>query len=992
MMVKSNLLFKSRGILLMFFCLRFLGNPLLAQNFIFNNINTEQGLPGTEVYKVIQDRKGYIWGITDAGVFKYNGTAFKTFTIEDGLPGFTFFNLFEDYKGRIWVSSFDGKVGYFNNDKYYNAACNDSLSHYLRFGNRLIYDLYVDHHDTLWLGTSYRMLKVLPENNYATFTEIKNATDSVSRIILEPESGNLISSNAISENDSLLFTRIKNQQPYQYVTINAKTKPKVYPFAADIKFTAFPYIRQTYTPNGDLLYSYQNRIYLVHKDGTQNEKTFNDQIIRLVVDRSKNLWICFAKGGAYLFNNCNLALEPRRFFDGITISNVLIDTEDGIWVSSLGSGLFYAPTLMASVFTDPVLQTKIIGISTIDHAVYAVNQGHQFAMVDSSGKCSTIRQITRPFNSGQLKISQYGDKIFLCGGITGWFDKKLNQIALIKDENGESLNAQDMVFGQNDTLYLLNYSDLYIYHKSKIIRKLKLPARGRVILKTGQSDFLIGTLNGLYNLTDGKFNSLGNLEEGLKTRINYLFADKESRVWVCTKGRGILFFENQKWHAITDKEGLASNLCNSIVEAGNNVFYIGTHKGISRIILNNASNYSVDNYKASDGLPAEDVFCMEYFDGKLYAGTQKGMVKINSNQYWHNKVPPPVYISKILLNDTTEIPINNATVFKHNENNFLFYVDVLSFKDPKNVNFRCVLQGKSESTKNVIGNKIEFQNLTPGSYALKIWGVNNSGLLSTQPCQFKFTISKPFWLTWWFILSESFLAILITYLFIRWKSMVIQRNHSEKLEIEKKLSAFQLQALRAQMNPHFVFNAINSIQSQILQKNQHEAYSLLTKFSQLIRLILVNTNENMVALSKEIEAITLYIELEQLRFKEKFEFEMTIDPHVDMENTLIPSMILQPFLENAIWHGLMPLNGLRKAKLSMHIRLEGNKLLAIIQDNGIGIENSSSIKKMFNHKSLGISLTRRRLELITMSGSTISIKNITDSTNATVGTQVEILI
>ncbi|HEX5001718.1 MAG TPA: histidine kinase [Bacteroidia bacterium] len=969
-----------------------ISSGLFAQNYIFSNINTGQGLPGSEVYRIIQDKKGYIWGITEGGVFKYNGAVFKTFTIEDGLPGYTFFNLFEDYKGRIWVSSFDGKVGYFLDDVFYTTACNDSLAHNLQFGNRLIYDLYVDQHDTLWLGTSFRMIKVFPEHNYQRFEELKPTHDTVARVIFEPDSGQLISSNSIPDDDSLIFTRLRNQKLYQYVNIQTKHIHKAFPFLAESIFTVFPYIRQTFLSHGDLLYTYQNSILIVHKDGTQDERLFADQIVKLTVDRYQNLWVCFAKGGVLLFKYGNLNSEPKHFFDGITISDVLVDSEDGIWISSLGSGIYYAPTMMATVFTDPDLQNKIIGISKIGNTVYAVNQNHQFVKVDSSGNCFNIRQIQRPFNSGRLRITPYDNKIFLCGGITGWFDKELNQIALIKNENNASLNAQDMAFGDNDSLYILSYGSLYTYYKSKLVHTIKLPARGRMVLKTGNNDFLIGTLNGLYHLKDGSFDYLGNSNPSLKTRVNYLYHDKENRIWVCTKGSGVLFFENRQWREISIKDGLASNLCNSIVEAENNTFYVGTRKGISRITLNDTSGFSVSNYRSSDGLPSEEVFCLEYFNNNLYAGTQKGLVKINASAYWLNRVPPPVYVNKIILNDSIQISPDVFSKFRHDENNLLFYVDVLSFKDSKNVTLKYVLQGKSDLEKDLTGNKIEFQNLSPGTYTLKVWGVNNSGLLSKQAAVYKFSISKPYWLTWWFIFGELLVAVLLTYLFIKWRSTVIHKINKEKFETEKKLSAFQLQALRAQMNPHFVFNAINSIQSQILQKNQHEAYSLLTKFSQLIRLILVNTNENIVALSKEIEAIRLYIELEQLRFAEKFEFDLQIDENVDIENTVIPSMILQPFLENAIWHGLMPLNGLRKAKLSMHISQEGEKILAVIEDNGIGIENSANIKKMFNHKSLGITLTRRRLELISMSGSTINIKNITDSNNNTAGTRVEIVI
>lgn len=213
-------------------------------------------------------------------------------------------------------------------------------------------------------------------------------------------------------------------------------------------------------------------------------------------------------------------------------------------------------------------------------------------------------------------------------------------------------------------------------------------------------------------------------------------------------------------------------------------------------------------------------------------------------------------------------------------------------------------------------------------------------------------------------------------------------KRAEKAGVERKLAEYRLEALRAQMNPHFVFNAINGIQSKILQKDPHEAYTYLAKFSQLIRLFLTGTMQQYVALSTEIESIRLYVEFEQLRFDDSFDFELMVSPDLEDEGLQIPSMIIQPFVENAIWHGLMPLKD-RKGRVSIKIEKLEEHLLVTVTDNGVGMLKSKSKHRAGGHTSFGIELTRKRIELLTNQNGKITVGNNPDGSE---GTTVQIWI
>lgn len=234
------------------------------------------------------------------------------------------------------------------------------------------------------------------------------------------------------------------------------------------------------------------------------------------------------------------------------------------------------------------------------------------------------------------------------------------------------------------------------------------------------------------------------------------------------------------------------------------------------------------------------------------------------------------------------------------------------------------------------------------------------------------------------------IGIGIVLLFFGILFMSIQRKQ-QQTELLKNKAEFELQALVAQMNPHFTFNALNSIQHYILEKSKQEAYNYLAKFSKLIRMVLNNSEAKTVTLQAELELLNLYIELEQLRFSHGFEYSLTVAEGVNVNDIEIPTMLIQPYVENAIWHGLMNLQGERRAMLKIDITM--NSLLKIrIEDNGVGRKKAKAFRKDEKHQSKGIGLTQKRLQMINQSskfkGSSVTMIDLPDDK----GTIVEILL
>ncbi|NNE54549.1 MAG: histidine kinase, partial [Flavobacteriales bacterium] len=249
--------------------------------------------------------------------------------------------------------------------------------------------------------------------------------------------------------------------------------------------------------------------------------------------------------------------------------------------------------------------------------------------------------------------------------------------------------------------------------------------------------------------------------------------------------------------------------------------------------------------------------------------------------------------------------------------------------------------------------------------------------------------TKPFYSKWWFI---TLLAMLLGFLaYLSYRFFI---NKSRKSAImEAKVAQLEQSALRAQMNPHFIFNSLNSIQSYIANNENDRAVRFLAKFARLVRTMLSHSRSNKISLQEEIESLTLYMDLEKMRFKEKFDFEVTIDEDVDTHDIMLPPLLIQPYLENAIIHGLAQKRS--KGKINLYYIQQGKYLYATVTDNGIGIEQSKKQKKGNSlHKSVGMTITQKRLEMLDAGNKDrkVNIEEIKDRQGEVLGTKVEVKI
>jgi two-component sensor histidine kinase len=311
------------------------------------------------------------------------------------------------------------------------------------------------------------------------------------------------------------------------------------------------------------------------------------------------------------------------------------------------------------------------------------------------------------------------------------------------------------------------------------------------------------------------------------------------------------------------------------------------------------------------------------------------------------------------------MPENKQIRFDADENFLQFEFSALVFGNSNRNQYAWMMEGVDK--KWVFGgheNRVSYANLKPGNYVFKVKAANNDGVWGGTT-EYRIKIRPPFYASFWFI--ALCIMCMTTILFFWNRHRVLQARKEEQLKasFQQQIAESEMKALRAQMNPHFIFNSLNSIQKYILKNEHFEASQYLTKFSRLIRLILDHSNQNNILLSSELDLLKLYVEMESLRFDDKFAYHFHVDQNLNIETCEIPSMLIQPYVENAIWHGL--LHKEERGTLSLNFVKKGKNWLEVtIEDDGVGRDQSAVLrsKQILQKKSYGMQITENRIAVI----------------------------
>jgi hypothetical protein len=978
-----------------------------AQQLILKNYKIKDGLPSTEVYCAFQDSKGYIWFGSDGGVSKFDGYSFKNYTTEDGLADNVVFEVSEDKRGRIWFRSLSGKLCYMEEDTIRRVDANELIQQHMK--SSVMMSFYVDSGDTIWCGLriGYGFFKIAPPY---TSKDLQYIHTLFGPYFVDIENGKFISG----------ITSLGKGQSAPTITFYKKQNFIKQVGIGDLEMTHIYYKRLAkdtlLIADKEKLYVFtDNKVYPI----VNKEQLFNAETIGLK-DAGDYVWLGILGHGVFRCTKSDELLwkKTEQILDGHSVSYVMVDKEGGTWFTTLEKGVYYsAPTHFTAYQNyNEFFTYQNYGIGKIgDNLFFTSNKINAITIISSEGIKKNLN-IDDPYLTRFFERNHVRSTLILTGNVFKkdssatylWMDedpmfKKIVALWVKKDRVLKKITSQHFNLAihlyANDSIAKIHYLiDRYrisrLTKDSKELEELiSLPSRTFSCYLDKKGVLWLGCLNGLWSYEKDKLSYHGNENALLKSPIEDIKEGTDGSCYYATRGNGILVCKDGKYAKITTANGLNSNNCKCLYIDGNNTIWVGSKNGICKVTKGN-DGWRAIKLNLTDNEFSYEVFRIEKTKNTLWLSTNKGLLSYELPTS-RTESAPDVYLTQFSVGDVLHIK-DSMRVFKYNENLIKLSFVGLSFQSLGKLYYAYKLDGLDTAWHTTQSTYLQYPFLPPGEYTFRVKAVSFGGTESKNQASIRFTIHKPFWKTAWFISANLILVIVALYLLFYFRLKQIKRKEEVKTIFNKKLAQLEMKALRSQMNPHFIFNAINSIQNYIVKNDRRTAQDYLAKFARLIRNVLENSKQENISLYAELETLKLYIELEQLRAPGKFTFYLVIQAGLELDSLEVPPLILQPNVENAILHGLMPLME-GQGELTISLEKQQNILTCIIEDNGIGRKKAAELKqkKQLFHNSMGFSVTEDRIKMLNelhKAESSITIEDKINAEGKAKGTRVIIII
>jgi len=1013
------------------------------------NTKIEKGLSQNSVQCILQDRKGYIWFGTWDGLNKYDGYGFIIYDKDNKLSGQTVNCLLEDDEGYLWIGTDEGLNRYDrrqNEFKSYRHDPADSAS----LINDFVTTLIQDEEGYIWIGTQNGLSR-LDKKTGLFLSFLCNPLDNT---LLK---SNNINDLCFDDRGYLwIATRIglikfdrRMSQVTRLFSIPDDENGLPDNFVRCVYKVSDGYILVGTNAGLSRL---NPATSLFEKDFPGAVSTINLNTIpvnKILEDSQHNLWIGTDGGGLYvcspqkgktahyeLNNDVSSSLSNNR------VLSMMEDRSGTVWVGTfIGVNKFDRHSSKFSVYRNTpndyhslssnyVLsiyedKNKILWVATDGGLnIMERNTGEFRYLLHNprrpSGLISNHLRVVRGDRHGYMWLGTLNDGLERYDPRTGRF---LHFRHDPRDEN--SISSNDILCVYED-----NHGMIWIGTGRGGLNRYN-PATNRfTVFKNNPSDTTSLSNNQVWticqdrtgNIWIGTTNGLNRMDPQGKRFFRYMFfsgSDHDSYIreifcihedasgilWLGTKGGGLLRFDpvTRSVRAYTEREGLSNNVVYGILQDKTGNLWLSTNWGISRF---NPADGSFVHYDVRDALQSNEFNIGAYFensDGEMYFGGMNGFNLFNPSEIKTNELMPHTVITSFrIFNHNVERELNSGDtiILSANDNFFTIGFSALDYTNPYKNRYRYYLKNYDKGWTNVMADKryADYTNVNAGTYLFRVIGSNNDGVWDKEGADLTILIRPHWYKTWWFRIPVIVLFItMVWYLIWRRINLLRRRHEAEKkvLDVQKQLYDTELQALRLQMNPHFIFNTLNSIQSFILKNDTDKAVNYLGKFSQLMRMILTNSTETYISVKEELKALRYYLEIENLRFENKFSYAIIVDKSIDEEFIEIPPMIIQPYVENAIIHGL--LHKEEKGHINIRLSLTGRHILWVIEDNGIGREKARQIQQASGlyRKSKGMLITRERLQVLNKNNNedfSIHIVDMTDDKGQPSGTRVEVLM
>ncbi len=974
-----------------------------AQRPTFLPITTHDGLSQNSVTSITQDSFGFIWIATQDGLNRYDGTNFTKYDAyfyDITAASYSWIGkLYTDSHNRVWHITSDDKVSYYQEGV-------DTIKTITQLEKASVIIQKSDHE--YWLGSYTKGLHLLSLEE--------------GDVRLENVIPNISVYNILSEDNHIFLSTEQGVLDYN---VQSKESINLTPDLSSYQISDV--IRSI---DGELLISTFNQgLYQLKRDKSLNlyeNLPANTRIQDLHQDSKGTIWIATYDDGLYVIKNEKLHhyqhTPPEK--DDINYNDILTiyeDTKGNIWIGTDGGGLSISRADQKPINSLTNSDTPIGMAVDVARSISTDQNGNIW--IGTSGKGLTM-QSKDGSNTEHYSTTQVTPYYMPIDRIMSLYHNNNDQLWIGTQEGGLITISSKNKEAKRVAIELSNYTiwdikpkdpeniwlctrsnGLILYNTSRDTWKRYSPdnpASLRVMINGKKGSCFIGTDEGQllkFNEEEGSFEYIDLSIEtgGIKSLLLH-----NQELWIGTQREGIIIYniETHTSKIINESHGLPNKVIYALLIQKDKYIWASTNRGICQIdisaVQEEKENVVYQKLDFQNGLANNEFNTgASHMDpsGNMYFGGIKGINWFNPEDILKNRKPIDLLYLEITTNKNnkkTTSPIYHATPIEldYKSRNFQIKYTDLEYGNPENINFRYRLEGYDEDWINNEKNRlISYSNVPPGSYTLQLSASNEDNFWNLKSKELIINIAPALWETWWFGALTIICGILLGWFLLDLRIRNIKRTS----QLQQDLAQSESKALKAQMNPHFLFNSLNAIDNYILNNDPAKASDYLSKFSKLIRKILDNSDLPSITLQEEIDILKLYIKMEQMRFSDRFDVNIKLGPHIQPGGLVIPPLIIQPFVENAIWHGLIHLD--KKGELTIRFSLDEDSLICEIRDNGIGrekaLENKS--KSATKRKSHGMKIAMERLRLFnenTIDEQLVVVTDILSNDQNPLGTKV----
>ena len=906
----------------------------------------------------MQDSEGFIWLSTDAGVYQYDSYDFEHFSTANGLPDNEIFRIYEDSQHRIWFIPLNGKLSYYQNGKL-NTPENNKMLAKIPF-TKIVIGEYEDEKGNMYFASKNEIVcKITPE-------------DSVE-----------ITYNKLIYN--FLWVQHDSVYTIEESLLNKHYNPRGSIFKDHIAIGVYTNVY------------YKKGLGKFEKLITLPEKSVEIIFMRLFSDTS--LYIGTRKG-LYILNP-NDTTTLHNYFADWAVTSIEKDFENNLWISTLEDGVHLVQSLQVLKYNEPNLPSKIITCleKDSDDNLWIGLTNDDYAIIDNSGMISNYHFLSK-IDHDIVNIRHFDGETWV-----------VSKSGLLKIKNGQKkyynfygndllrLGKNSLILGQEYVLKFdaenfeaeIAYTNAVRYGQEKYAL---IKSRCNVLAPGKENEAWIGTIHGLYCYRDNVLIDFGKIDPLFKAFIRDIKYDSiTGRTYVATNTNGILVVRDDKLEfTITSADGLPYNDCYAIKILSSEHILASASNELVAITIDKKPFVNILNISA--GAFSNRIFAIEEINGTIYLGTENGLISFTRKNSYRNISNPRIVLQDFIVSNQSELQ-NSDKSFEYNKNEITISYTGISFRDHQNLSYEYVLEGYDDNWQRTKERNITYKSLPPGNYVFKLRAINRSGIYS-ETISIPYIIRTPFWQTWWFYCTIT--TVIGAIIFYAWKLRLKKirekyREEKEVMETEKKLLELEHKAMRLQMNPHFIFNTLNSIKGFYAENDTEKANEYISKFSKLLRSILENT-EQVVSLEKEIEYLKLYLDLTQLRYPGKFIYKIALDESINIIKTGIPPMLVQPFLENSIVHGIVPKQ--TEGLIQLEFAKSNGQLICSITDNGIGRTAAKMNISTKEHQSKAIEIINEFIAALNLKNYsekfTLDLQDLYNERHEPAGTKVIITL